>query len=41
MEILVLGSKVIFILILFIILLEIGPAILELIIYIIESLKNK
>ena len=41
MEILSLGLTVIFILMLFIILLEIGPAILELIIVIIESLKKK
>lgn len=41
MEILELGLKTITILILFIILLEIGPAILELIVIIIESLKRK
>ena len=41
MEILELGSVAIFILMLFIILLEIGPAILELIVIIIESLKKK
>ena len=41
MEILMLGLTAIFILMLFIILLEIGPAILELIIYIVESLKKK
>jgi len=41
MGILALGLASIFILMLFIILLEIGPAILELIIIIIESLKKK